>query len=655
MEKLGQYEIRELLGEGGIGQVHAAFDTVLQREVAIKSLRPELLSDTNFVERFRAEATSLARLNHPNITTLYSLIPDGRNLCMVMELVRGHTLDDILKKRNAPLDVRESLAIIAQAADGLAYAHSMGVIHRDVKPSNLMIAESGVLKIMDFGIARVRGSQRLTRSGSIVGTLAYMAPEQLRGEEGDESCDLYSLAIVLYEMLSGSPPFNATSDYELMQAQINTRPDRLIPRVPGLEPRVEAALLKALSKKPAQRFPSARAFSDALGASALRLDAPKILHNDTRLIDPSEVPAPAPAPKHSTGIGQMVASLPPGMRAAAIGGGGALVVACGVLAFMLLPTSSPPTPPVVVLPKPAITQPAANNSPPPVVQTALTPPTLQSLPSGAAPVAGSGPAGDSNGNSAAASGSLADITAAADQGDPAAQNTLGVKYAQGEDGLPRDDRKAVEWYKKAAAQGFAKAESNLGDMYFSGRGGLEKNYVDAISWYLKAAQQEFPAAQFRLGYIYEKGLGTPQDLQRAVKLYRTAAGHGYADAQNLLGTLYATGDEGVPHDDDEAVVWYQKAADQGFAKAEKNLGDMYFFGRGVEQRDYKQAMSWYMKAADQQFADAQFRLGYMYEKGLGTPQSDEDAIDSYQRAAHNGNVDAQRSLDRLSANVGGNP
>ena len=126
-----------------------------------------------------------------------------------------------MAKRNAPLDVRESLAIIAQAADGLAYAHSMGVIHRDIKPSNLMVAENGVLKIMDFGIARVRGIQRLTRSGSIVGTLAYMAPEQLRGEEGDEACDLYSLAIVLYEMLTGTPPFSANSEYDLMQAQIN--------------------------------------------------------------------------------------------------------------------------------------------------------------------------------------------------------------------------------------------------------------------------------------------------------------------------------------------------------------------------------------------------------------------------------------------------
>src|SRR5581483_9870408 len=120
IKTVGQYEIRELLGEGGIGQVHAAYDTVLQREVAMKSLRPELLSDANFIDRFRAEATNLARLNHPNITTLYSLIPDGKNLYMIMELVRGNTLDEILNRRKAPLSVSESLAIISQAADGLA-------------------------------------------------------------------------------------------------------------------------------------------------------------------------------------------------------------------------------------------------------------------------------------------------------------------------------------------------------------------------------------------------------------------------------------------------------------------------------------------------------------------------------------------------------
>jgi len=227
MVKIGPYQIIELLGEGGVGRVHAAFDIALEREVAIKSLRPELLNDQSFLERFRNEATHLARLNHPNITTLHSLFSEGRNLYMVMERVRGQSLDELLRARGAPLGVKDSLALINQVAEGLAYAHSMGVIHRDIKPANLMITDAGLVKIMDFGIARARGSQRLTRDGGIVGTLPYMAPEQLRGEPGDERSDLYSLAIVLYEMLAGHVPFAAATDYALMQAQIHARPPRL--------------------------------------------------------------------------------------------------------------------------------------------------------------------------------------------------------------------------------------------------------------------------------------------------------------------------------------------------------------------------------------------------------------------------------------------
>jgi eukaryotic-like serine/threonine-protein kinase len=637
MEKIGQYEIRELLGEGGIGKVYAAFDTILQREVAIKTLRTELLSDTNFVDRFRAEATSLARLNHPNITTLYSLVPDGTNLCMVMERVRGHTLDDILKKRNAPLDVRESLAIIAQAADGLAYAHSLGVIHRDIKPSNMMIGENGVLKIMDFGIARVRGSQRLTRSGSIVGTLAYMAPEQLRGDEGEEASDLYSLAIVLYEMLSGAPPFAADTDYDLMQAQIQQKPDRLVPRVPGLDSSVEAAILRALSKKPAQRFASMRAFSDALGASALRMDAPKILHNDTRLIETAAA-APLVAPARRSLLDNFTALSMP-IRLGAIGGGAAVVLALGALAYTMVP--SPPPAKATATAKPAV---AAGQQKMPATQTTL------------APASQSPPGGNATDPAVVAvnlaTAPLNDVVAAADRGDPAAQNILGLKYARGEDGLTRDDTKAVEWYRKAAGQGLPKAETNLGDMFFYGRGGLPKSYLDALSWYLKAAEQDWPDAQFRLGYIYEKGLGTEKDVQRAVKYYRNAAAHDYPDAENVLGSLYATGADGVPQDNDEALVWFQKAAAQGLAKAQKNLGDMYYFGRG-QDKDYKQAMFWYAKAADQKFADAQFRLGYMNEKGLGTDPNDQAATEFYQKAVRNGSVEAQRALDRLSAKAAG--
>ena len=250
MTMVGQYEIKELLGAGGIGQVHAAFDTVLEREVAIKSLRPELLNDKSFVDRFRGEATSLAKLTHPNITTLYNLLADGGNLYLIMECVRGETLEDLLKKRGGRLGAKESLAIIAQVADGLSYAHSLGIVHRDIKPANLMITTSGAVKIMDFGIARVSGSQRLTRDGGALGTLAYMSPEQVRGEEPDGRSDIYSLAITLYEMLSGAVPFEADTDYALMQAHIKTRAPKLSSRLPGIDGRIDAALARGLAKNP---------------------------------------------------------------------------------------------------------------------------------------------------------------------------------------------------------------------------------------------------------------------------------------------------------------------------------------------------------------------------------------------------------------------
>ncbi|MHB8272052.1 serine/threonine-protein kinase, partial [Bradyrhizobium sp.] len=192
MRRIGQFEVQELLGEGGIGQVYAARDTVLDRMVAIKSLRAELLSDKSFVARFRGEAKNLALLSHPNITTLYTLLEEGGSLYMIMEMVRGQTLEATLEQRGAPFTTQEALAIIAQAADGLSYAHEMGIVHRDIKPANLILTSTGLLKIMDFGIARAQGTQRMTRDGSIVGTLAYMSPEQCRGQEVDGRTDQYS-------------------------------------------------------------------------------------------------------------------------------------------------------------------------------------------------------------------------------------------------------------------------------------------------------------------------------------------------------------------------------------------------------------------------------------------------------------------------------
>ena len=640
MDMIGQYEVRELLGEGGIGQVHAAFDTVLERAVAIKSLRPELLNDKNFVERFRGEATSLARLNHPNITTLYSLLPEGRNLYMVMELVRGDTLDTLLKKRSGALGIQESLAIVAQAADGLSYAHSMGVIHRDIKPANLMITDSGLLKIMDFGIARVRGSQRLTRDGSMVGTLAYMAPEQLRGEPGDERSDLYSLAIVLYELLCGTPPFEAHSDYELMQAQIHARPRRLLARVRGLDAKIDAALMRALAKEPGERFATVRAFSDALGATALRLDASKIVVDATRLISRAELSAPAgafPAADHRPALLDRLSWLPAGLRLPAIVGVGTLAVA-GTLGFLMLLPSPVPAPANAPAPAPPAVAAAAPKG---VVvasatDTPVAPDSRATSDTAARKLAALPPAASPGGSS------QSDTPAIQDQTTSAAAPTKADLTAA----LSRKDyAEAFRIAKPLAESGDKDAQFGLGWLYDKGQG-ADRSEQLAAAWYRKAAEQGHLLAQLNLATMYEYGSGVEQSLEQALSWYRKAADQGDAEAQNTVGVLYASG-QGTERDDFVAVMWYEKAAAQNFAKAQKNLGDMYADGRGV-RHDEREALRLYYLAAEQKHAGAAFNIGYWYETGRAGQKRDyEAAARWYAKAADYGSTRAREALDVL--------
>jgi serine/threonine protein kinase len=270
---IGPYAIQGLLGSGGIGHVYSALDQDLGRLVALKALRPEFSDDPDLLERFRGEAANLARLNHPNITTLYSLYRETtsprQNVFMVMEMVNGETLEAILA-RSGRLSTPVCLAIMAQAIAGLSYAHSVGIIHRDIKPSNMMLNDAGLLKITDFGIARVQGSQRLTRHGAVVGTLNYIAPEQIKGRESDERSDLYSLACVLYKLLSGRTPFVGLTEYELIRAQLEVEAEPLTASMPDLEPHIGRAVMRALAKNPDDRYPSVREFAEVLGTASVQ-------------------------------------------------------------------------------------------------------------------------------------------------------------------------------------------------------------------------------------------------------------------------------------------------------------------------------------------------------------------------------------------------
>jgi serine/threonine protein kinase len=255
----GNYKIEQKLGEGGMGEVFRGVDMMLEREVAIKFLRPELASQAQVVERFRSEAVTLAKLNHPNIATLYSFMRQGDSFIMVLEFVRGVTLDHVIQQRGV-IPVDSAIPIFCQMLDGIQEAHDFGIIHRDIKPANMMVTEKGTLKVLDFGIARILGTARMTRQGNIIGTIEYMSPEQVRGFETDARSDIYSLGMLLYEMLTARCPFEIQNEFELMKAQIEhypVPPRQLNPAIPEV---VEQAIWKAIAKDPAQRFQSAAEF-----------------------------------------------------------------------------------------------------------------------------------------------------------------------------------------------------------------------------------------------------------------------------------------------------------------------------------------------------------------------------------------------------------
>src|SRR5690348_14567121 len=249
----GQYEIAELLGRGGMSLVYLAHEVELSRSVAIKVLPLQFIQAPEAVQRFEREARIGAALDHPHIVPIYRVGTSGTFLWYTMKLVRGRTLSQMIAAQG-PLPVDTVLAIVAQVGSALQYAHRHGVVHRDVKPANVMVEESGWALVCDFGVAKAFGNVGLTQSGSSLGTPRYMAPEQFEKAGVDGRSDQYSLAIVTYECLTGAPPFVGDSYGELVRKHLLEIAPRITDQRPELPTTVADALQKALSKKPEERF-----------------------------------------------------------------------------------------------------------------------------------------------------------------------------------------------------------------------------------------------------------------------------------------------------------------------------------------------------------------------------------------------------------------
>ncbi len=247
--------------------VYKAYDCVLQRTVALKVLLPLLAANDEFTERFRREAITAANLRHPSIVVIYDVGAYKRFQYIVMEYLAGPTLQQEIEQKGA-LPVTRVTSLLTQLAGALDYAHRQGLVHRDVKPANVLIGAHDHVTLTDFGLVKAAKSSKITGEGAALGTLKYMSPEQAVGRELDARSDIYSLGVVVYEMLSGETPFSGTTPYQTLHNLMYQPPPSLVRRNPQISPRVEQVVVRALSKAPGRRFDTASAFAEALAAAS---------------------------------------------------------------------------------------------------------------------------------------------------------------------------------------------------------------------------------------------------------------------------------------------------------------------------------------------------------------------------------------------------
>ncbi len=253
------YKIISILGEGGMGTVYKAMDLKLERIVALKLLSSQLVTQKQFIERFKREAKNQAKLSHTNIVQVYGFVEEGNLLGIVMEFVEGETIEKMINRKGV-LPLKDALSYLKDILNGVGFAHKNGFIHRDIKPSNIIINNEGSAKIMDFGISKAHNEKGLTKTGAKVGTIHYMSPEQIKSQEPTNQSDIYAIGITLFEMLTGKPPFDYGTEYEIMEAHLKKTPPRASNYLTTIPPEIDSLVSTALNKQLNKRFTTCEQF-----------------------------------------------------------------------------------------------------------------------------------------------------------------------------------------------------------------------------------------------------------------------------------------------------------------------------------------------------------------------------------------------------------
>lgn len=285
-----RYQIVKSIGEGGMANVYLAYDTILDRNVAIKVLRGDLANDEKFVRRFQREALAASSLSNPNIVEVYDVGEDNGEYYIVMEYIEGKHLKQLIKKRGK-LTVSEAVDIVLQITDGLSVAHDSYIIHRDIKPQNIMILENGLVKITDFGIAVAMNSTQLTQTNSVMGSVHYLPPEQASGKGSTLQSDIYSIGILFYELLTGKLPFKGENAVEIALKHLKEPLPSIREEIPNIPQSVENIIIKATAKNPKNRYADAREMHDDLKTclETVRINEPKIKLKYQELADDTKV------------------------------------------------------------------------------------------------------------------------------------------------------------------------------------------------------------------------------------------------------------------------------------------------------------------------------------------------------------------------------